>query len=180
MPLKIEKNFLRLQADNISGTMLLYDTDIKRRNLVILPVTEEIRRLNQEIKRQTRELLFPHHEKNNEDSKKGFHFIKKKKFNLPKINIKIDLIFLTNIKEIQQKEKDEFHKITEIFDEEEEERKDKQKQKVENCEKSQNKSELNKITIIPNKTNLSLQESLSKKSCNPINEFVFYDCDIFK
>lgn len=84
------------------------------------------------------------------------------------------MVFLTNIKEIPEKEKIECNKITEIMEEDEEGAKEKNKKKIESFDKdkSQNKSENHKISIIPNKTNLSLQESLSKKITTPPNEFV--------
>ena len=82
------------------------------------------------------------------------------------------MVFLTNIKETPDKEKIECNKITEIMEEDDEGTKEKAKKKMESFDKGQNKSENHKISIIPNKTNLSLQESLTKKITTPPKEFV--------
>jgi len=56
---------------------LIYDTEIKRnKNLIKLPISEEIKRLNKEIKKKTKELLFPKPIKSLDESQKGlFLFI---------------------------------------------------------------------------------------------------------
>jgi len=68
--------FNSLQADNMSGNILIYENDLKKsKNLIRLPVSEEIKKLNREIKKKTRELLFAKNAKLVDDSEKGFFFV---------------------------------------------------------------------------------------------------------
>lgn len=56
----------------MSGNMLIYEADIKKnQNVIRLPISKEIEKLNLEIKKKTRELFFTKNRKFKDESQKG-------------------------------------------------------------------------------------------------------------